>query len=84
VLAHAPRQPVPWLIFDVRHCIETGLNSDTPGTSEMNRSMFRADAAEEKIRGVALFRRILGAEQKIAGVAEAANEPSSREKMDRS
>jgi hypothetical protein len=46
--------------------------------------MFRADEAEEKIRGVALFRRILGAQKKHAGVADAANEPSSREKIDRS
>jgi hypothetical protein len=39
---------------------------------------------EEKIRSVSLFRRILGAEQKIEGAVDVANEPSSREKIDRS
>jgi hypothetical protein len=50
----------------------------------MNRNFFRAAEAEEKIRCVSLFRRILGTRKKHANVADAANEPSSREKKDRS
>jgi hypothetical protein len=50
----------------------------------MNRSVFSAGEVEEKIRDVSLFRRTLGTREKHTGVIDAANEPRSREKKDRS